>query len=111
MDAEEARRVLIHILVTREDGEWVAHALEFDLMAGGDSQEHALGEICDMIEAYFEACAEDGLTLEEAKRPAPKEYFERFDEAFKDPDLEAGFLRQSFEYPSPKSAHRRLALA
>lgn len=108
--ARGGRQVLIHILVTREDGEWLAHALEFDLMAASATDEDAVREICDMIDAYFEACADRGLSLSEARRPAPGEFFKRYQDVFFDEDSEAVFIRRSFHYPAPRRGAKPVAL-
>lgn len=78
--------MLIHVMVKREDGEYVAHALEFDLMSAGDTPEDAIRAIKDSIATYFEACRSMGLDPRDCGRPAPQEFYDEYKQIFKKPN-------------------------
>jgi hypothetical protein len=66
----------------REEGEWVALALEMDLRGYGDSFEAALAELQDVmkvqIQTAFEASEPESIFF-----PAEAEYFDKWNQAFK----------------------------
>jgi hypothetical protein len=70
----------IRVLVTKEDGEFVAHALELDLVGYGASDQAALEALTEMILAQISFAAQKG---DDGLIPfrAPAEYFERWDVA------------------------------
>lgn len=73
-------------MVKREEGEYVAHALEFDLMSAGDTPEDAIRAIKDGIATYFEACQSMGLDPRDCERRAPQEFYDEYRQIFKNPD-------------------------
>ncbi len=60
----------------REDGRWIAHALDFDLVSSGMSKAKALDKLRISVKTYIEY----GLTnnwVEDIIFPAPDRYWER----------------------------------
>lgn len=70
--------MLIHVMVKREDGEHVAHALQFDLVSAGDTPEDAIRAIKDNIATYCKACKSRGLDPQDCSRPAPQEFYDEY---------------------------------
>jgi len=70
----------IRVLIYREDSEWVARALEMDLLGYGDSPEAALGELRAALEAqisFAHQMDKDSLLM----FPAEQDYVQRWDDA------------------------------
>lgn len=70
----------LRVLLYKEDGEFVAHALEMDLLGYGASEKAATEDleslvVCQLIFAHQKA--DDSLLL----FPAPKEFFNRWEAA------------------------------
>ena len=61
----------------RQDGGWVAHCLEFDLMGDGASREDALERLTEAIQIQVEFSLERG-NPKNLFSPAPGEFFEMF---------------------------------
>ena len=70
----------IRVLVWKEDGQFVAHALELDLVACGDTAREALDELHQTIIAQLSFAAQMEKP-EMVNHPAPKTFFDRWDEA------------------------------
>ena len=69
--------VKVSVLGYKEHGDWVAHALEMDLIGVGDTWEEALSELSGSIHtqvSFAKYQGDDSLIF----RPAPAEFFERF---------------------------------
>ncbi len=66
----------VHILVHLEDGVWIAHCLEFDLLADGEDPKSALTRLFGVIETHINYIYKNGLT-DELYRPAPVEYWRK----------------------------------
>ena len=73
----ETRHIPLRIVFYKDDGDWVAHCLEFDLLGNGPTKEEALECLTEAI----------GLQLEASLRydnranlfsPAPGKFFEMF---------------------------------
>jgi hypothetical protein len=70
----------IRVLLYQEDNEFVAHALEMDLMGYGKTQKEALRGLQGLLEAQITfARQQDDDRLIDC--PAPKEFFERWEKA------------------------------
>lgn len=81
--------MLISIVVRRDEGRFVAHALDFDLMAAGSTVPAALESLREVVATYIAACQELGLNRpEEWRREAPKEYLEAAERMLADPKVE-----------------------
>lgn len=70
----------IRVLVSKEDEKFVAHALELDLLAYGDSEDEARKELQATMFAQLSFAAHMEKS-EMIDHPAPKEYFDRWDKA------------------------------
>ena len=66
----------VHILVHLEDGVWIAHCLEFDLLADGKDPKSALTRLLGVIETHINYIYENGL-IDELYQPAPVEYWRK----------------------------------
>lgn len=61
--------------VAYPDGEgWVAHCLELDLVAQGQSADEAFGNLVELCDFQIETAAQDG-DLESIFRPAPSQFW------------------------------------
>jgi len=70
----------VRVLIYEEDGEFVAHALEMDLLGYGNDEKGAAMDLADLIDSQISFAREqndDSLLL----FPAPKELFERWEKA------------------------------
>ena len=70
----------IRVLVYQEGGQFVAHALEMDLLGYGRTEKSAVKELCSLIDSQlsFARFKNDDSLL---AFPAAKEYFERWETA------------------------------
>jgi predicted RNase H-like HicB family nuclease len=80
MDAERHAHVQVRALVYREDGDYVAHALEMDLVAQGKTEKAALAELQHMVACQVSFALQRG-ELHLIRFPAPREYFDRWEAA------------------------------
>ena len=68
------------VLVTRDDDQYVAHALEMDLVAYGDTEDAALDEVVNLMQNQISfAFQKDNMRLIDFK--APKEFFNDWEKA------------------------------
>ena len=80
--AKVAKVVKVSVLGYMEDGQWVAHALEMDVIGVGDTWEGACAELKENIIAHVSFAkylGDESLILQ----PAPPRLFERFRQAQK----------------------------
>jgi hypothetical protein len=70
----------IRALIYKEDDHFVAHALDFDIPAYGDTEERAMNELQTLVgnQLSFAACKEK---TEMIQFPAPQEFFDRWEKA------------------------------
>ena len=62
-----------------KDGDlYIAHCLEFDLVAQGNSQEEAHNNLADLIKSHIQFAVEKDIEGKSLFRPAPQEYWETF---------------------------------
>lgn len=66
----------LRVLVYQEDGEWVAHLLEMDLVGTGETPDAAETELFQAFEAQLTYCSQNNLN---PLFPAPKEFFDLWD--------------------------------
>jgi predicted RNase H-like HicB family nuclease len=52
-------RLPLRIVFYKEDGDWIAHCLEFDLMGDGETKETALDQLGEAILLQIQASAEN----------------------------------------------------
>lgn len=72
-----ALRVPIRVVFYREDGSWIAHCLEFDLLGDGETQEAALQKLEQAIRIQVEATRDYGNPAN-LFSPAEGKYFRMF---------------------------------
>ncbi|MBI4574917.1 MAG: hypothetical protein HY722_01500 [Planctomycetes bacterium] len=70
----------LHVLIYPEGDLWMAHCLEFDAVAQGDSPERVREGLMDSVSALVEDARQHGR-LAELFRPAPVGLWRRFAEA------------------------------
>jgi hypothetical protein len=70
----------IRVLVYKEDDQFVAHALEMDILAYGKTEEAAKRELETLLENQLSFAACKGVP-ETVHFPAPKEFFDRWEKA------------------------------
>ena len=70
----------IRVLISCDGDQYVAHALELDLVAYGDSEKDATKELHEMMLAQMSFAAHMEMP-EMVNHAAPKEYFNRWDAA------------------------------
>lgn len=78
----EYENIRVLLIYDEEEKQYIAHALEFDLIGTGKSRKAAQNNLLEMIRTQLEyAVAEEdsGIILHEA----PKEYFEQWENARK----------------------------
>jgi len=77
MEAYEENGMIFNILIKNEEGLFVAHCLELDIVATGETVDQARKDIVALICAQVDfAFSNDNL--ENLYRPAPKEVWEEF---------------------------------
>lgn len=73
----QALRVPIRIVFYRDDGSWIAHCLEFDLLGDGETREAALEQLAQAIRIQLEATRDYGNPAN-LFAPAEGKYFRMF---------------------------------
>ena len=96
--------VMVCVLGYVEEGDYVAHALEMDIIGVGDSWEEALEELKGNLEAQV-SVAQDLGDDSVLFRPAPAHLFKRFKQA------QEAQLRSLVRQPAKRPAHRHRATA
>ena len=69
------KALMVHAVLYREDDLFLAHCLEFDLVAQGETAEQAYHNLLDAIELQTEFVREQG-DLDNLIQPAPVEYWQ-----------------------------------
>ena len=67
--------IAVHILFSEEGNLYLAHCLEFDLVAQGSTREDAFRNLLDAIELQAEYAEETG-DVSQLIQPAPPEYWQ-----------------------------------
>jgi len=100
-----APRLAFTVLVKFEDGIWVAHCLELDIVATGNTPDQAASDIKDLIVAQV-SCALSNNNMSNLYHPAPKEVWDEFRTAktrSKEPVAQkAPFYQTMFAAPLPQ---------
>jgi predicted RNase H-like HicB family nuclease len=78
-NGKDYAEVVLNVLGYREDGGWVALALEMDLRGYGETFEAALDELTELIEMQISFAAQQGMP-EMVLEPADAVWFERWAE-------------------------------
>lgn len=61
----------VQIVARREDDHWSAVILDFTIAGRGDTPHEAVENAARLLGDYLTVSAREGLTLQEARRPAP----------------------------------------
>jgi predicted RNase H-like HicB family nuclease len=77
-------RLILNVLIYRDDEWWVAHCLETDVVAEGDSPSKAFENLRGLTEYQIETALSEG-DLESIFRPAPAETQRAFASAYDRP--------------------------
>lgn len=64
------------VLLYRDEGEWIAHSLELDLVGNGENEEEAKNELAGAIVTQVEFCHEKGW---DPFSPAPEDVFQMWE--------------------------------
>ena len=72
-----ALRLPLRIVFYKEEGAWIAHCLEFDLIGDGDTQQEAVQQLCEAIVLQMEATIEHKNPAN-LFTPADGKFFEMF---------------------------------
>jgi predicted RNase H-like HicB family nuclease len=72
-------KMSVRAVLYKEEGSWIAHCLEFDLIGHGATKRKSLKALSQAIAVQLQASIED-RNPGNLFRPAPGEYFERFAE-------------------------------
>ena len=70
-------RVPLRIVVYQEDGDWVAHCLEFDLVGAGSNRKEAMSLLAEAVSIQAEESFKSG-NLRNLFSPADGKYFQMF---------------------------------
>ena len=79
-----SRKFNLHILLYREPPYEIAHCLEFDIVAQGNTKKEALKNLIDGIELQVNFAIENNA-LESLYNPAPPEYWQKLAQTRKYP--------------------------
>ncbi len=64
-------------IIYPENGVWLAHCLEMDIVAEGKTPQQALQDVVDLCNLQFQVALKEG-DVASAFRPAPPEYWKLF---------------------------------
>ncbi|MDO8136767.1 MAG: hypothetical protein Q6354_03920 [Candidatus Brocadiales bacterium] len=67
----------LRILIYREEGNWVAHCLELDIVGAGGTPEKAFNLMSELVEDHISFCFENKIE-DKLFNPAPPEYWYRW---------------------------------
>lgn len=62
----------IRVFAGPQDGAWVAHAVDFDIVGEGDTRDEALQTLFRLIDAYLHSVVELDEVESHVPRPAPR---------------------------------------
>jgi hypothetical protein len=77
MAKTETFRIPLRVVFYKEDGDWIAHCLEFDLIGDGPTMSEAWECLSDAIAIQFQASVEH-QNFENLFNPAGSKYFIRY---------------------------------
>ncbi len=83
------KSLMVHTVFYPEDDHYVAHCLEFDLVAQGDSVGESFQNLLDAIELQTAYALETG-DLENLIQPAPPEFWRMLLKSEDNPELSRG---------------------
>lgn len=59
----------VRVFVHRQAGAWSAIAVDYTIIAQGDTHDEAVQRVGELLCSYLNSCARDGMSLEQARRP------------------------------------------
>jgi len=71
---EKMKSLMVHVIIYQEEDYYVAHCLEFDLVAQGNSREESFQNLLDAVELQTQYALETG-NPENLIQPAPPEFW------------------------------------
>jgi len=80
---------MVHIILYREDEHYVAHCLEFDIVAQGNSVKESFQNLLDAVELQTAYALETG-DMESLIQPAPPEFWRMLMKSEKKPEISVG---------------------
>lgn len=83
------KSLMVHIIFYPEDDHYVAHCLEFDLVAQGNSVRESFQNLLDAVELQAAYAVETG-DLENLIQPAPPEFWRMLLKSENSPEVSAG---------------------
>ncbi len=72
----------LHILGYKENDQYIAHCLEFDIVAAGRTHKEASDNFMELVYSYFQFAMEHNIE-QFAWQPAPKIYWDVFNKTHK----------------------------
>lgn len=70
-NAQREKQIDVHLVVRREDERWSAVAVDYTIVGQGTTPDEAVEAAMDAVVSYLRWCHDDGMTLDEARRPIP----------------------------------------
>src|SRR5687768_8960035 len=67
---------LIHVVSSRQRGQWYALAVDFDIAGTAPTEDEAKRNMGALVYTYLRACHEAGKSYEESQRPVPRPLLE-----------------------------------
>jgi predicted RNase H-like HicB family nuclease len=83
------KSLMVHIIFYPEDDHYVAHCLEFDIVAQGDSLEESFRNLLDAVELQTAYALETG-DMENLIQPAPSEFWRMLMKSENKPEMPLG---------------------
>jgi len=71
--AKRETTIPIRVVVYRDEGSWVSHALDMDVVGCGDSEQEAFDQMRDAVESQITFCRQKKI---DPIQHAPRKYFE-----------------------------------
>jgi hypothetical protein len=68
-------KLLIQTFLRHQDGHWHAVARDYSVVGRGRSPDEAVENMLEMLDDYFRACGDDGLSLDQVRRPIPLRWY------------------------------------
>ena len=97
-------------IVYQEDGVWIAHCLELDIVTEGDDVDDAVRSLVSLCDLQIKTALEEG-DVQSIFRPAPPEVWQMFSSGKVLPEKKKTQGRRCFEAPVDRFEARGLAFA
>ena len=103
-------RINLSAIVYQEDGVWIAHCLELDIVAEGADTNDAIRSLVSLCDLQIKTALEEG-DLKSVFRPAPPEVWQMFSSGRVLAEKKRAQGRPRFEAPVDRFEARGLAFA